>query len=100
MAMEMKAKYYLTLSLKQPGGYKYFGEYYLGNDGKRANEIFSGLKGRRSAYEDHALNIDMIVMVGDVPGGVKTIGCTLNEFAHNCKYIAKEIFRINNLELS
>lgn len=98
--MEMKTKYYLTLSLKQPGGYRYFGEYYLGNDSKRANEIFSGLKGRSPAYEDHALNIDMIVMAGGIPEGVKTIGCTLDEFAFNCKYIAKEIFRINNLELS
>ena len=96
----MKTKYYLTLSLKQPRGYSYFGEYYLGNDSKRANEIFSGLTGRSSAYEEHALNIDMIVMEGDVPKGVKTIGCTLDEFALNCKYIAKEIFRINNLELS
>jgi hypothetical protein len=98
MPIEMKTKYYLTLSLKQPGGYRYFGEYYIGDDCKHANEIFNGLKGRSPAYEDHSL--DMIRMEGDIPEGVKTIACTLDEFALNCKYIAKEIFRINNLELS
>ena len=98
--MEMKSRYYLMLSLKYPGGYKYFGEYYLGEDSKRASEIFDGLKGSTSAYEDHILNIDMIAVAGDLPETAKTIACTLDEFAANCKHIAKEIFRINNLELS
>ncbi|HEY9001915.1 MAG TPA: hypothetical protein VIM89_11225 [Mucilaginibacter sp.] len=98
--METKSKYYLMLSLKYPGGYKCFGEYYLGNDSKRADEIFAGLKGRNSAYEDQALNIDMIVIANDVPETAKTVACSLDEFAINCKYIAKEIFRMNNLELS
>jgi hypothetical protein len=100
IAMETKSKYYLMLSLKCPGGYKHFGEYYLGSDGKRANEIFSGLKGRSPAYEDQVLNIDMIEMSGDFPEAARTVACTLDELAINCKYIAKEIFRINNLELS
>ena len=98
--MERKSKYSLMLSLKHPGGYRYFGEYFLGNDSKRANEIFSGLKGKSPACEDQPLNIDMIVMADDSPESAKTIACTLDEFAFNCKYIAKEIFRISNLELS
>ena len=100
IAMEMKSKYYLMLSLKYPGGYKYFGEYYLGKDSKHANEIFDGLKGKSSVYEDSVLHIDLIAMSGDFPEAAKTIACTLDEFAINCKFIAKEIFRINNLELS
>jgi hypothetical protein len=98
--MKMKSKYYLMLSLKYPGGYKYFGEYYLGKDSQYANEIFDDLKGRGAVYEDAPLHIDMIVMTGDSTETAKTVGCTLDEFAANCKYIAKEIFRINNLELS
>ncbi|MBV8391369.1 MAG: hypothetical protein JO080_16305 [Mucilaginibacter sp.] len=96
----MKSKYYLMLSLKYHGGYKCFGEYYLGSDSKRANEIFAGLKGKSLAYEDRPLNIDMIIITNDVPETAKTVACNLDEFASNCKYIAKEIFRMNNLELS
>jgi len=98
--METKSRYSLMLSLKRPGGCEYFGEYYIGNDSKRANEIFNGLKGRSPADEDRMLNIDLIVLSGDFPETAKTVTCTLDEFAINCKYIAKEVFRINNLELS
>ena len=98
--MKKKSKYYLMLSLKYPGGYKYFGEYYLGKDSRYANEVFNGLKGRDTVCDDSVLHIDMIVTSGDLPETAKTIACTLDEFAFNCKYIAKEIFRINNLELS
>ena len=98
--MKKKSKYYLMLSLKYPGGYKYFGDYYLGKDSRYANEVFNGLKGRDTVCDDSVLHIDMIVTSGDLPETAKTIACTLDEFACNCKYIAKEIFRINNLELS
>jgi hypothetical protein len=98
--MKMKSKYYLMLSLKCPGGYKYFGEYYLGKDSRYANEVFDGLKGRNNVCDDSVLHIDMIVTSSDFPETAKTIACTLDEFAFNCKYITKEIFRINSLELS
>jgi len=98
--METEKKHYLMLSIKTLRGYKYFGEYYLGDDSKRANDIFNGLKGRDPVYADTVLHIDMLVMAGDQPETAKTIACTLNEFAINSKYISKEVFRINNLELS
>jgi len=36
--------------------------------------------------------------VNELPVKIKTICCTLNELGANCKLIAREIFRLKNLE--
>jgi hypothetical protein len=36
--------------------------------------------------------------VNELPVKIKTICCTLDELGHNCKLIARETFRLKNLE--
>jgi hypothetical protein len=86
------------LSVKTRTGYECFGEYYLGTDPGYAFEIFSGLKGNERPREQAALHFDFMEIEGDLPAKVKTISCTLDEFIANCKSIAKEVFRLNNLK--
>jgi hypothetical protein len=44
------------------------------------------------------LHIDLMETVDGLPAKIKTIGCTLEELGTNCRLIAREIFRLKNLE--
>jgi hypothetical protein len=44
------------------------------------------------------LHIDLMEAVDNLPVKIKSICCTLEELGFNCKLIAKEIFRLKNLE--
>lgn len=94
----MNSRYYLLLSLKTPTGYDAYGQYFLGNDGQVANQLFNQLQGSRQPQGNVLLYIDMMETVDELPQKIKTIGCTLDELAHNTKIIAREIFKLKNLE--
>ena len=94
----MKSRFYILLSLKTPAGYECFGEYFLGDEQEQAENIFAGLKGRKDLTEQAMLHMDLMETVNELPVGVKSISCTLDEFTANCKFLSKEIFRLNNLK--
>lgn len=94
----MNSRYYLLLSLKTPTGYDAYGQYFLGNDSQVANQLFNQLQGSRQPQGNVLLYIDMMETVNELPQKIKTIGCTLDELAHNTKIIAREIFKLKNLE--
>jgi len=90
----MKSQFYLLLSLKTPTGFEAYGQYFLGDDREFAAEIFAGLKGDNALINTNMLHLDLMETVNELPVRIKTICCTLDELAWNCKHIAREIFRL------
>ena len=92
----METQFYILLSLKTPQGFVNYGQYFFGDDREAAFELFNSLKGTGDITAP--LHIDLMETVGDLPVTIKTIGCSLEELGCNSKMIAKEIFRLKNLE--
>lgn len=70
----------------------------LGDDRKTAYEIFEKLKGNNDYRNEALLHFDFMETVDEIPVKIKTLSCTLEEYASNCKTIAKETFKRLNLE--
>jgi hypothetical protein len=94
----METQFYILLSLKTRQGFAHYGQYFFGNYRAAADELFRQLKGSSSIKDSCLLHIDLMETVNEVPVKIKTICCTLEELAFNCKLIAREIFRLKNLE--
>ena len=94
----METQLYILLSLKTPAGFKNYGQYFLGNDRETAYALFEELKGNEQIDGPALLHIDLMETVADLPVKIKTISCTLDELAWNCKLIAREVFRLINLK--
>ena len=94
----METQFYILLSLKTPQGYADYGQYFFGNDREAAYGLFGQLKGSADLKENCMLHIDLMETVNELPVKIKTICCTLEELALNCKLIAREMFRLKNLE--
>lgn len=93
----MKTQFYILLSLKTSEGYMNYGQFSFGNDWKSAYELFGQLKGNEDFTDNTLLHIDLMETVDELPVKTQTICCTLEELGFNCKLIAKEIFKANNL---
>jgi hypothetical protein len=94
----MKTQFYILLSLKTPQGFVDYGQYFLGDSWEAAYELFRQLKGSETIKDTCMLHIDLMETVDELPVKIKTICCTLDELACNCKLIARQIFRLKNLE--
>lgn len=94
----METKFYILLSLKTPQGFADYGQYFFGNDRQAAYDLFAQLKGSANLKDNCLLHIDLMETVNDLPARINTICCTLEELGANCKLIAREIFRLKNLE--
>ena len=75
-----------------------YGQYFFGNDRGAAYNLFRQLKGKETISDTCLLHIDLVETVNELPVKIKTICCTLEELGANCKLIAREIFRLKNLE--
>ena len=94
----METQFYILLSLKTPQGFADYGQYFLSNDREAADEFFGQLKGSEDLKDSCPLHIDLMEAVNELPVKIKAICCTLEELGFNCKLIAREIFRLKNLE--
>lgn len=94
----METQFYILLSLKTPHGFADYGQYFFGNDRGAAYELFRQLKGSEDLQDNCLLHIDLMETADELPVKIKTICCTLEELAFNCKLIARDIFRLKNLE--
>ncbi len=93
----MNSKFYISLSLRSPSGFENYGRYFLGNNREFAIELYTQLKGS-SAEESSMMHMDFMEEINGIPVHVRTLSCNLEELGNNCKIIAKETFRIWNLE--
>jgi len=94
----METQFYILLSLKTNKGFVDYGQYFLGSERNTANELFGRLKGDENIKSGALLHIDLMETVNELPVRIKTICCTLDELGDNCKLIAREMFRLKNLE--
>jgi hypothetical protein len=94
----METQFYIMLSLKTIDGFADYGQYYFENDREAAYELFGQLKGNKNIGDSCLLHIDLMETIDELPVKINTICCTLDELAYNCKLIAREIFRLKNLE--
>ena len=94
----METQFYILLSLKAPQGFTDYGQYFFHNDREEAYALFDQLKGSASIKDNCLLHIDLMETVNEFPVKIKTICCTLDELGANCKLIAREVFRVKNLE--
>jgi hypothetical protein len=85
------------LTLKTAEGMETFGKFYIGNNRERAHSIFSRLKGSNNVEDRDILYLEFVESAAGLPVDLKIITCTLEQMAENCKYIAKEVFKMNNL---
>jgi hypothetical protein len=94
----METQFYILLSLQTAKGFTDYGQFFLGNDRDSAQGLFSTLKGRDPKTADCILHLDLLETVNGLPEKIKSICCTLDEIGDNTKLIAKEVFRLKNLE--
>jgi len=94
----METQFYILLSLKTPQGFTDYGQYFFGNDREAAYDLFGQLQGDENIKESCLLHIDLMETVDELPVRIKSICCTLEQLGANCKLIAREIFRLKNLE--
>ena len=94
----MDSRYYILLSLKTLIGFDTYGEYFLGDDHQTADDLFNQLKGSREITTNALLHMDLMETTDVLPLKIKTISCTLDELAYNTKLIAREVFKLKNLE--
>jgi hypothetical protein len=93
----METQFYILLSLKTLQGFVNYGQFFFGNDREAANALFAQLQGNEDV-KDCLLHIDLMETVNELPVKIKTICCTLNELGANCRLIARETFRVKNME--
>jgi hypothetical protein len=79
-------------------GFEAFGSFNLGNDRLFAYEVFQQLKGHRQPQETDMLHLDLMETRDGLPVNLLVISCTAEQLAANCKCIAKEMFKLINLE--
>lgn len=94
----MKTQFYILLSLKTNKGYVNYGQYFFGNDREAAYGLFDQMKGKILVTDTAMLHIDLMETVNELPVKIKTICCSLEELGTNCKLIAREMFRLMNLD--
>jgi hypothetical protein len=84
--------------LKTGKGPESFAKFFIGNNRKRASDIFRKLEGMHEFSETNVLYIDFMEMVMGLPVTLDVITCTLDQLAKNCRIITKELFKSENLE--
>ncbi|MBS1528751.1 MAG: hypothetical protein JSU01_00465 [Bacteroidetes bacterium] len=94
----MKTQFYILLSLRTPGGFENYGHFDFGHDREAADKLFTQLEGSKELTDRCILHIDLMETVNLLPVKIKTICCTLDQFARNSKLIAREIFKQKNLK--
>ena len=84
--------------VKTPEGFADYGQYFLGDSWQAAYDLFRQLKGSETINDTCLLHFDLMETVDELPVKIKTICCNLDELGTNCKLIAREVFRLKNLE--
>lgn len=95
----MKTAFYIDLSLKTPTGPEPYARFFIGNDRKKANELFDRLIGNDQVQDTDMLYLDFMEMQQDLPLNLKMISCTLEQLCENCKIITRGLFQLANLKL-
>ena len=96
----MESIFSIDMSFKISGGIENFGTFSIGNSRDRAIDIFKQLKGRSDITEREVLFMTFIETNNGLPVNLKIIGCTLDQLTENCKIIARELFKLKNIDMT
>lgn len=94
----MENTFCIKLTIKTATGHECFGEFFLGQNRKIAENIFHQLKGDREVDERNILQLDLMESRNNLPVNIKMMTCDLHELQENCGIITREMFRVFNLE--
>jgi hypothetical protein len=94
----MENQFCLLLSLKTPGGFTVFGEFFIGEDRDAAHALFESLQGDEGSNDAALLHMDLIEPAAPLPGKIRAKCCKLDQLACNIKLITREVFRQKNLK--
>lgn len=95
----MNPTYEIVIKIKTSEGFADAGCFSLGTDSDFALATFDSLKGESNDAGDAAIRLCLMEKYGKSSiKQLKSIGCILNEFAHNSKVIVRDVFKFLNLE--
>ena len=95
----MESKYTIVISVRTLHGMLEIGSFFPGTDVEFAHNVFNSLKGDITSQEDAVIRIDLEKKEeGILPRRQKSISCTLDQYAENCKIITRDIFKYFTLE--
>jgi len=95
----MDTIYTIVISVRALQGMLEIGNFFLGADVDFSHSVFGNLKGDLTSKEDALIRIDLEMKEeGILPIHLKSISCTLNQYAENCKIITRDIFKYFTLE--
>ncbi len=95
----MDTVYNIVVSIRTMQGMMETGKFYLGADEDFAQSVFDNLEGDLTADDDVLIRVDLEKKESNMlPVRLKRICCTLNQYAHNCKIITRDVFKFFALE--
>ncbi|MET0636511.1 MAG: hypothetical protein ABWZ25_10820 [Chitinophagaceae bacterium] len=94
----MENTFCIKLTIMTASGHEVFGEFFLGQNRKIAENIFQQLRGDREVDDRNILQLDLMESRNGLPVNIKMMTCDLDELQENCRIITKEMFRVFNLE--
>lgn len=95
----MNTSYEIVVKIRTPIGLIDVGSYLLGKDLEFALSAFDNLKGESNDNHDAIIRLFLIEKNEKAsPKQLKSIGCILDEFAENSKFIARDVFKFLSLE--
>lgn len=94
----MKTSFYILLSIRTAAGYESYGKLFIGNNAGQAYSLFRRLEGTSHLTGRSILHLELVETRDGLPFNIEMIGCTLDELAANSRIIAKEVFKIFNME--
>lgn len=86
--------YYVLVHIKTLKGMVEIGKYFLGKEPSFAIHTFAQLQGKKDKEEVPCIRLDLVhEPLNTLPVCLKSIGCNLGEYTHNCAFLTRVIFR-------
>ncbi|MGN6420414.1 MAG: hypothetical protein ACTHMC_23095 [Pseudobacter sp.] len=94
----MKKTYYIMFHIKVKGELQTFGKFYIGQHRALAHGLFKKMRGKADTDGSEVLFVELMETHEKLPLNIQMLACTLDELAENCRVIAKETFKWNNID--
>lgn len=94
----MEKTYYIMFHLKVKGELQAFGKFYIGQHRGLAHGLFNQMKGKADTDGSEVLFVELMETHEKLPLNIQMLACTLDELSDNCRLIAKETFKWNNID--
>ncbi|HEY1869423.1 MAG TPA: hypothetical protein VGG71_00125 [Chitinophagaceae bacterium] len=92
----MGAIYQIVVNMRGTNGMWELGRFFIGDDRYVAFETFGELEG--TSFIPSPIRLDLIQKGEEIDIVLVNKGCTLNQFEKNCRIIARDAFKLFNLE--